>query len=179
MRFAALPPDVRKGCAFPQCAMCFAALPPDVRKGCAFPQCVFPFSGLRPVFWLVPVDLIEISFQRFIFHFAVLPIPRAGPAVINCSFNQSRSYRIHVDVVHFLHKDAFAKNLKDVCLVLPERVAMIALPLFVPQLFKRAFVVLFLQMLDHTMGDCAFDVAQDLRLACCAGCRSAGACDRT
>ena len=120
-------------------------------------------SGLRPLFRFVPVDLIKINFQRFIFRFAMLPIPCARPSIINCSFNQSGSHRIQVDVVHLLHKDTFAENLKDVCLVLPERVAVISFPVFVPQLFERAFVALLLQMLDHAMSDCAFDVAQNFR----------------
>lgn len=68
-----------------------------------------------------------------------------------------------MNVIHFLHKHALAKDLKDIRFVLPERVAVVSLPVFVPQFFERAFVFFLFQVLNHAMSDGSFEVAKNSR----------------
>src|SRR5438128_1493891 len=90
--------------------------------------------GLRPA---SPFDAINIDHQRLIIHRTSLPDSRAGPAVINCPLNQSRAHWTEMNVVDLLHKRCFAEDRKDILFLLPKRMRVFSLPLFMAQLCQK------------------------------------------
>src|SRR6267154_3469921 len=109
-----------------------AALPPDVRKGSAFPISLFILGGYASS----PNDAININHQGLIFKRKTFPNSNTRPAIIFRALNQSSSHWVLMNVVHFLHEHILAEDRQRVGVMFPKRIRMSPRTRFASKLLK-------------------------------------------
>jgi len=121
-------------------------------RGCAASAPRFP-----------PDDSPDIHSQGLIFHLASRPGANARPAIVNRSFDQSSAHRILMNVIDFLHQRSLADQRQCICLLLPQRVAVMAFSFVVPEFLERGGEPFLLEVVDDAAARDSFRVSKHVR----------------
>jgi len=83
--------------------------------------------------------------------------------IIDWLFDKSCANWIVVNVIHFLHEHPFAEYRKDIPLSLPEGVTVVSLAHLMLELSQRHKMIIFLQVISHSMSGNSFENAKYFR----------------